>query len=114
MPATILISLMLWSAFLLPGAKDDQTRDLSSSHSMTSFPVELTTIQACPLNESAPWTRSEANSEEEEDSTDNDDNVIVAEQCWTLSRSGLQGSSSKIRLDRGFACTPVRSTILRC
>jgi hypothetical protein len=117
MPATILTSLLLWSAFLLPGAEDVQTRDLPSSpamgHSMMTIPVNQTTIQAWPLDESPSWTLSEANSEEE-DSSDSDDNVITAERCWTLSRMGQQGPASTIRLDRGFACSPIRSTILRC
>jgi hypothetical protein len=118
MPATILTSLMLWSTFLLPGATVDQFRDLPSSvysdHSTTILPVELTTIQAWPIDNAAPWTLSEANSEEEEESTDNDDNVIVAEHCWSLPRTGLLGSSSIIRLDPGFAYSPLRSIILRC
>jgi hypothetical protein len=71
------------------------------------------TIQATPIDRSTAWTLSDATAEEEE-SSDGDDNVIVGERCWTVSRLTLRGQSSTLRLDRGLSSSPIRSTVLRC
>ncbi len=117
MPATILTSLLIWSALLLPGVKELPTEGSSSSlascRSTALAPVHPLTIQAMPVAGSESWLPSEATCEEEE-SSDNDDNVVVAERLWTLARLTLDGQTSTLRPERGFVLSPNRCSILRC
>ncbi len=119
MPASIVTTLLLWSAMLLPGASAGSTRAVDGLPALGQWVSaaisvdEMATIQAWPLDTDDTWTISEADTEEEE-SDDGDGDRIVAESRWTSLKPADQGLASAIRHDRGAVRSSVRSPILRC
>jgi hypothetical protein len=119
MPASIVTSLLLWSALLLPGApvgpgpSAEGLPTLCRQGSAAIAPDAMATIRAWPLDEDGSWTISEANTGEEE-SDDGDGDRIASQDRWSPLR--LLGSDliSAIRPDRGTVRSASRSPILRC
>jgi hypothetical protein len=119
MPVSILTSLLLWSALLLPGVKADPSQVIPLSQvSCQPEPgdfllLERPTILSRSMDREDEWAIAEADTEEEE-SNDGDPEGIVSESHWIWLSHGHSGQLFSIRLDPGIVRSSVRSPILRC
>ena len=119
MPVSILTSLLISSALLLPGARDNSSPVLQFSQASCHpeqdirLLVDRGTIHSRSMDQPDAWAISEADNKEEE-SSDGDSEEIVSESQWIWLFPGPGGRLISIRLDHGLVRSSDRSPILRC
>jgi hypothetical protein len=115
MPASIVTSLVLFWASLLPGvslaASPSPVRESTQAQLVSADHSSLISLVSSVFVPSEGWMISEADTEEEDPS---DGEGLIPSDQWTSLHSGRPGQGSTIRLDRVLVPTAFRSPILRC